>query len=639
MRKKFFITFISIIFICFFAYDFSFTYSKNKILNSNVYRITKEYLSKGDLKSNYNLLSENEKNYLEALKYYKENNFEKASDLLMQIKNNATNDTLLFYTNFYLNQCEKRLNEYGNFDYIEDAFNIMAKYPVLSNETDLIWQMTSSVITDTNSKKKIIVLLNNFLEKAKGLELENRLKIKGFIAMIKMSSEEYGESIYAYYDILSQAKKIKNPEVRSKIEVKSYEYLGNMYFILDDFSTAIKYYNLAISIPIKNLSENAISKYGSYVNRSESYIQLKDYKKARESSLETEKIIPYLPETLSTGVKIFRYKNLLLLESRNNNFEKANEYYNLCLQLLKEDRGGAFINSKMYVELAYCEMLILQKNYEKAQKKLNILLKQDLEEEWGFDTSIYLLLLKIYKETDQTENFFVTGKKLYQAEKVFNDTLKKDYIEFVKNSYILDQLKKQEKISRIKILTLGGLTFIGIISIFFGLIKIKNLNNKNFIDSLSQVYNRKYLDFLMKKPLKNPLSSIIIMLDIDYFKYYNDFYGHPAGDLVIQKVAKILKNSLRKEDIIIRYGGEEFLIILKDANIDIFKEIYNRISKNLYDEYIPHEKSLISDRITLSAGATFTYFEKNFDLKPPIKKADEALYISKKEGRNKYTII
>ena len=231
------------------------------------------------------------------------------------------------------------------------------------------------------------------------------------------------------------------------------------------------------------------------------------------------------------------------------------------------------------------------------------------------------------------------GKKLYYSEKRFNENLKKNYIEFVKNSYTLEQLKIQEKISKIKIIILGTLTFLSLIFIILGIKKIKNLHNKNFTDALTNICNRKYLDYLIAIPLKEPLSASIIMIDIDFFKNYNDFYGHLKGDEVIKNVADILKKSIRKNDVLIRYGGEEFLIILKNANIDDFKEVYNRISKNLYDKNITHEKSTVSDRITLSVGVTFEYFEKYLNLKNGIKKADDALYISKKNGRNRFTSL
>ena len=249
------------------------------------------------------------------------------------------------------------------------------------------------------------------------------------------------------------------------------------------------------------------------------------------------------------------------------------------------------------------------------------------------------MLLKLYRETDQIEKYFETGKSLYNSEKEFNDNLKKDYIEFIKNSYTLDQMKKQEQISKIKIIALGGFAFLAVISIFMGAAQIKKLNKKNFTDALTHIYNRKYMDYLAKKSLKEPINAAVVMIDIDYFKNYNDYYGHPAGDIVIKKTADILRKSITKNDILIRYGGEEFLLVLKNADKDIFTDIYINIVKNLEKENIVHEKSPISDKITLSFGVCFAYFEKTLDLEKSIKLADKALYISKERGRNRYTII
>lgn len=200
-------------------------------------------------------------------------------------------------------------------------------------------------------------------------------------------------------------------------------------------------------------------------------------------------------------------------------------------------------------------------------------------------------------------------------------------------------MRKNERIAKIKIITLGGFVFLALISIIMGAFQIKKLNRKNFTDALTLVYNRKYMDFLIKKPLKKPMNAAIVMIDIDYFKNYNDYYGHPAGDIVIKKTADILRKSLRKDDIVIRYGGEEFLLILKNADSEIFKDIYKRIAENLKNENILHEKSPVSDRVTISMGACFKHFEKTLNLKESIKEADKALYISKENGRNRFTII
>lgn len=543
-----------------------------------------------------------------------------------------------FYDNVSLNRNEIKKTGHGNLVYIENIFNIMQDYPELAEDTDLIWEMISSSLNDTASRKKIASLLDNFVKNCKKLSIEDRLRIKGFSAIVKMTDGEYGESIYTYYEILSQSEKIKDYEVRSKMQIKAYEYLGNMYFILEDFNSAIKYYTKAVSLPMKNPETNALVKYGAYVNLSESYIQLKDFEKAWERSLETEKIIKYLPENIAVGVKIFRYKNLLLLESYRHNFEKAQEYYNICLELLEKDMGSAFINTEMYVDTAYCEFLIQQGKYYEAIEKLNFLLTKEQEEEWGFDSTIYLMLLKAYKETGQTELYFQTGKKVYNLEKEFTRVLKKDYLEFVKNSYALDQLKEQEKANRLKIITLSGISFAGVLLTAAGVVLIINLKKKNYIDTLTNVYNRKYFDFIIKQKIKIPFNAVVIMADIDYFKQYNDFYGHPAGDNVIRKTAEILKKNIRKDDIVIRYGGEEFLIILKNCNLNVFQNIYERTAETLEKENISHEKSLISDRITLSMGAVSQLLSTGSDIKDAVQKADKALYLSKYNGRNQYTI-
>ena len=639
--KKFLIIFIAIISIsCFSVYKF-FNFSiEKKISSSSIYKIVSEYSNTGEISNKYPIFSKSEELFVKGLNLYENNDFSKAKVLFKNsLELDSQTPSILLYNNFYLNQCEIEINGHGNFIFVENSLDIMKKYSIFSNETHLIWQLISSVATDINSRKRIIFLLENYIKEAKDLKLESSLKIKGFIAMMKMTNKEYGESIYMYYDILSLSEKIKDYNTKAKIQVKSYEYLGNMYFILEDYNSAIQYYEKAIHTPIKNKNENAISKYGAYINRSESYIQLKNYAIAEKCSLETEKIIPYLPKNIAVGVKVFRYKNLLLLESGKKNFKKAQEYYELCLKYLKDDKGSAFINSAMYVETAHCEMLYLKGEYEKAIEKLNILLKKDLEEEWGFDSYIYILLLKLYKETNQVENYFEVGKNLYKTEKEFTGSLKKDYINFIENSYILEQMKKQEKISQIKIVSLSGIILLSFISFIFGIAQIKKLNKKNFTDALTQIHNRKYMDYISKKILKKPIDVAVVMIDIDFFKNYNDFYGHIAGDNVIKKTAEVLRKSIQKEDILIRYGGEEFLLILKNADINIFEEIYKKITKNLQNENLFHEVSPISDKVTLSFGVFFTHFEKTLDLKESIKKADEALYLSKKNGKNRYTVI
>ena len=124
------------------------------------------------------------------------------------------------------------------------------------------------------------------------------------------------------------------------------------------------------------------------------------------------------------------------------------------------------------------------------------------------------------------------------------------------------------------------------------------------------------------------------MLDIDHFKSVNDDYGHGAGDFVLQQTAKLISQNLRESDQIIRYGGEEFLILLPGGDLDTAVTIAERIRKNI-QEY-PVEVDGHSIHITVSIGvATLAHQEPQAE---GIKRADEALYTAKNNGRNRVEI-
>ena len=163
------------------------------------------------------------------------------------------------------------------------------------------------------------------------------------------------------------------------------------------------------------------------------------------------------------------------------------------------------------------------------------------------------------------------------------------------------------------------------------------------IDALTGLTNRKYLDAFLKKEwqramdLQTPL--ILIMVDVDFFKMYNDTYGHQAGDECLKQVAKILSGALkRSSDMVARYGGEEFTIVLRESSLDFAIEIASSIQKALYAANIAHTGSEAEDRVTLSMGIAIQTPNNNSVLSTLIYRADEALYRAKKAGRNRYYV-
>lgn len=131
----------------------------------------------------------------------------------------------------------------------------------------------------------------------------------------------------------------------------------------------------------------------------------------------------------------------------------------------------------------------------------------------------------------------------------------------------------------------------------------------------------------------------LIMLDIDHFKNFNDTYGHQEGDFIIKTLSKLLKNTVRITDIVSRYGGEEFTIILPETNIEDAQIIAEKIRSTINDHQFLNNKN--EYKVTISLGLA-NIVGKNYD-KPImstelIEKADQALYLSKKTGRNKVSL-
>ena len=151
-------------------------------------------------------------------------------------------------------------------------------------------------------------------------------------------------------------------------------------------------------------------------------------------------------------------------------------------------------------------------------------------------------------------------------------------------------------------------------------------------DPLTQTYNRNYLRDLLKNI--NISKYQIIMLDIDHFKYVNDSYGHKIGDNILSDVSSLIKNTIRNDDIFIRFGGEEFLLFIHRKNTQemLATQIAQRIRHTIEEKVFTYNN--ITLKVTVSMGITCAP-EHFKNISDAIKHADELLYIAKREGRNR----
>ncbi|NFR87553.1 GGDEF domain-containing protein [Clostridium sp. ZS2] len=157
-------------------------------------------------------------------------------------------------------------------------------------------------------------------------------------------------------------------------------------------------------------------------------------------------------------------------------------------------------------------------------------------------------------------------------------------------------------------------------------------------DSLTGMFNRNVIltqgERIFNNKLETKQTFSIIMIDVDYFKQINDRYGHDIGDIVLRDISSIIKSEIRNTDSLGRYGGEEFLILLPNINLEEAKKIADRIRKSVENykyHYLTSEKH---NRVTLSLGV-YEFNKNEFDFFEGVKKADKALYMAKSLGRNR----
>lgn len=157
------------------------------------------------------------------------------------------------------------------------------------------------------------------------------------------------------------------------------------------------------------------------------------------------------------------------------------------------------------------------------------------------------------------------------------------------------------------------------------------------IDGMTNILNRRYLDYYLDEQMRlasrNKASLGFLLIDIDYFKNFNDTFGHLRGDEVLKIVAKSLQSSLsRPSDAVARFGGEEFAIVLPDTQHDGLVHVAKRILNNIEELAILHPASPF-EKLTVSIGGSM-FEDKQLDQLQLIEKADNNLYKAKANGRN-----
>lgn len=169
------------------------------------------------------------------------------------------------------------------------------------------------------------------------------------------------------------------------------------------------------------------------------------------------------------------------------------------------------------------------------------------------------------------------------------------------------------------------------------------LRNQANRDGLTKISNRRVfndrIEYDLKQSYRNKIPLSLALCDIDYFKLYNDTYGHLAGDNCLKKVARTLQRSFQRDtDLSARYGGEEFAVLLPGTPADHALTLLEKMLSNIHILDIPHSASRITDHLTLSIGLVTTNGKNKLTANAFVQLADEALYKAKEKGRNQVVV-
>jgi diguanylate cyclase (GGDEF)-like protein len=168
----------------------------------------------------------------------------------------------------------------------------------------------------------------------------------------------------------------------------------------------------------------------------------------------------------------------------------------------------------------------------------------------------------------------------------------------------------------------------------------ETLQEQSIRDPLTGLYNRRYMEEFLNgeihRAIRKQLPLGMIMVDVDHFKRFNDNFGHEAGDMVLRKLGRFLQKSIRNSDIACRYGGEEFILILPEADLENSVQRARQINQEIRQLEILHHGQVL-DRITTSMWvACFPTNGSTFE--EVIRSADAALYLAKKQGRDRVEV-
>ena len=459
------------------------------------------------------------------------------------------------------------------------------------------------------------------------LSRADKFNIYNYLGVINMFQGETVNAVQMY----EKADEYVSVENKYKIDINSaiaYRHMG-------EYLKSAELLMEIIKLEDKNNPNDARIKTYALLNLAEIYLHVGNMDEFSKILMTIEKYIDKLPESNKDDLLIMCYSDLIIRDLYNNKFDNIDNYFNKINELESDNYEIFYTENKMMRNRAYAIYYKKIGNIEKAIQSFKELEKYGQKEGDSYISQFAIReRIDIYKKIGNNFEYNKLIKRYYDEDQKITILNDKQY-KFHLNNMMCEDNKVDIMKKTIIMFILINVVLVIIVILIYQNMRKTRLDSMR--DGLCNIYNRRYLEFYKRNAKHKDFPISVLMIDVDYFKLYNDNYGHQKGDEVLKCVAKILENSCRENDMVFRYGGEEFCVILKDMLKEESIIFVKRIKENISQENIKHEYSTVNDYITVSIGISSVYSKEN--LKDAINSADKALYISKENGRNKYTHI
>ena len=585
----------------------------------NYFKIKCEYYALGAIKF---LENENEK----SIEYLKESlNYIDYRD----IQDNEYEMNIKIYSALSSNYIKLNKLEESQ-DFFAQAKSIALKHNTMNELSDLYYARAKAKIEAGYNINDAIDLMRKSLEYTDGDSSAVRNYL--YLSTLYKLSNEFDLSLEYTVKALEIAIKLKDNILINDCVIN----LGENYYIEKQYTKTIDIYEEFIKTGRLEKNENILIVYGYLAD---CYAKKNDYTNYQVYKI---KYLDIVNEINSIKDLIWLYSNCAKAEIDFNNLDTAKEYFNIAEDLYEKHSDETYANADISLEYTKVKIDYFEnKDYDKAIENYKIILEtlDNRGIKSNMTDDIINEILDMSFEQEDYETFIEYIKRV-------NTSNSSDKFQVYTDSIftgINNAIKEKELLkSKIRATVLFIFTIISVCVLINSIrknnkIKMLNLQLKelNTIDPLTKIYNRGHLNEKLRTICENKEQITFIMMDVDYFKLYNDNYGHVNGDKVLIEVANIIK-SVFKDDMVFRYGGEEFSVISHKTIEELIKYL-DDLRLEIYNRNIKHEYSKVSDRVTLSIGLSSSKLSTDNDLADIIKTADENLYKSKQQGRNQYT--